>query len=109
MYCIDASVLLSAARGTEKYSEQSKNFLDTIRQKQQKIFLPEIVLPEIASGLIRATKDESFTQSLVDSLKDIPNFSFVPVDGKLSDIAVEVIIKTHLRGADAIYVALALD
>ena len=109
MYCIDASVILSAARGTEAHSQESQRFLDELKQGQQKVFLPEIVFPEIASGIMRATKNTPFARAFVAALRDIPNFSFVPVDRTMSIAAVEVIMRTALRGADALYVALAWE
>jgi len=109
MFCLDASVILSAARGSEINSGRSRAFLEFIRREEAKVFLPEIVIPEIASGLVRATKSGVFGDKFVTALRAIPNFSFVPVDSSISNLAVQVIQKTALRSADAIYVALALD
>ncbi len=44
MFCIDASVIISAARGTEADSDRSIAFLDTIRKERQRVFLPEIAI-----------------------------------------------------------------
>lgn len=107
MFCVDASVIISAARGQESRSEDSKAFLDSIKETEINIFLPESAVAEIASGLIRATKNENFSREFIYALKNLPNFSFVPVDGSLIDLAVDVIFYTGLRSADAIYVALA--
>lgn len=109
MFCIDASVIISAAHGGEPYSERSKAFLDKVRSKRLKVFLPEIAIPEIASGLFRATKRADFSLEFISSLRLVPNFSFVPLDSRLANLAAEVAVKTYLRSADAIYVALALD
>ena len=109
MFCIDASVIISAAHDTEIYSEASQEFLSRLREEKLKAFLPELVMPEIASGLLRATKNVKFAYEFVDSLRAIPNFAFVPLDRTLSDAAVNVIIATGLKGADAVYVALALN
>jgi predicted nucleic acid-binding protein len=109
MFCIDASVILSAARGTESHSAQSKQFLETVAREGHKLFLPESVLPEIASGLMRATHNESVTRDFIDALRGLPNVSLVPVDHKLSMRAVNVILATSLKSADALYVALAFE
>lgn len=109
MFCIDASVIISAARGGEPHSDRSKAFLDDVRRDQLKAFLPEIAIVEVASGLFRATKDAAFSTAFVQSLRAIPNFSFVVMDSRLTDRAVEVIGQTGLRSADALYVALAFD
>ena len=71
--------------------------------------MPEISIAEIASGLFRVTKNSGFVNEFIDSLRAIPNFSFVPIDSRMSSLAVEVITKTNLKGADSLYVSLALD
>jgi predicted nucleic acid-binding protein len=61
MFCIDASVIISAASPKEPYFSQSKDFLAQIREKDLKVFLPEIIIPEITSGLFRAIGDSKIT------------------------------------------------
>ena len=109
MYCLDASVIINAARPKEPYSDQSRAFLNQIKEKRLKVFFPEVIIPEITSGLFRATKDPKAAFKLALSLRTIPNFSFVPVDRRLAELASWVICKTNLKGIDAIYIALALD
>jgi predicted nucleic acid-binding protein len=93
----------------DTYAPQSKQFFATVAREGQKLFLPEIVLPEIASGLMRATANESLTRDFIDALRGLPNVSLVPVDRKLSMRAVNVILATSLKSADALYVALAFE
>lgn len=109
MYCIDASVIIGSHLEKEPYHVQSKDFLIMIEKKGLKVFLPEIVIPEITSGIFRATKDENFTSQFTKNLRSISNFSFVSIDSRLADLASWIICKTNLKAADAIYVALALD
>ncbi len=109
MYCVDASVLLSAARGTERYSAQSRAFFDDVRGNRRQIFLPEIALGELASGLFRATDDASYVREYLSTLSALPNISFVAIDRNLSALSIDIILGTKLRAADALYVALALD
>jgi len=109
MYCIDASVILSAIRPKELLSAKSQSFLNSLKQNELKVFCPEIIVSEIASGLFRATKDAYLSRDFSLAIRDLPNFSFVAVDSRLVDLAVWVIMETGLRGADAIYVALAYD
>jgi len=109
MYCIDASVIVNSLMEKESYCSQSKAFLNMVQEKGIRTFLPEIVIPEITSGIFRATKDENFTFQFTKNLRSILNFSFDSVDSRLADLASWVICKTGLKGADAIYVALAFD
>lgn len=109
MFCIDASVIISAARGTEVGSKSSLAFLEVVKRENSKVFFPEIAVVEVASALVRATARADFAVEFSRTLKMIPNFSFVSVDSWLAGLAVDVVGKTGLRAADAIYVALAID
>jgi len=109
MLCIDASVIISAVSPKEPYFSKSKDFLTQIRERNLKVFLPEIIIPEITSGLLRAIGDSKIAQELALSFRSVPNFSFVTVDSRLANLASWVICKTGLKSADAIYVALAYN
>ncbi|MBI4120329.1 MAG: type II toxin-antitoxin system VapC family toxin [Parcubacteria group bacterium] len=107
MPCIDASVFVSAINRKEKYFEQSRNLLKQIRAEGTRVLLPEIILPEITSAIVRATKNPTLAKEVVNALKATPNFSFVPIDRNISNLAIEIITETGLKSADSIYVALA--
>lgn len=109
MFCLDASVIISAAKGDETDSAHSKDFLNFLKRRNAQVFLPELALVEIASGLTRATKRADFVREFIIALRTIPNFIFVPVDSRLADLAANAVIDTGLRSADAVYVALALE
>lgn len=109
MYCIDASVIVNSQLEREPHHNQSKAFLIMVEEKNLRVFLPEIVIPEITSGILRATMDEDFAFQFVNNLRSISNFLFVPVDSKLANLASWIICKTGLKGADAIYIALAFN
>lgn len=109
MYCLDASVIINAQRPTEPHAQASRAFFEIIKREQHKVFLPEIAIPEITAGLYRGTKDPELAYEFAMALRDLPNLSFVSVDRGLADLAARLIRETGLRGADAIYLALAQD
>lgn len=92
MYCLDASVIVNAQRPKEPYSSKSRAFLELVREENLKIFLPEIVIPEITSALARATKDPKTAYGFSMALRMLPNFSFVPIDNHLANLAAWIII-----------------
>jgi predicted nucleic acid-binding protein len=49
MYCVDASVIVNAQLPTEPHSYKSKAFLNLIKKGNTKVFLPEVIIPEITS------------------------------------------------------------
>ncbi|MDI6591828.1 MAG: type II toxin-antitoxin system VapC family toxin [Patescibacteria group bacterium] len=109
MFCIDASIIISAANPKEPYFQKSKNLLTQIFERDLKVFLPEIIIPEITSGLLRATGNSKLAYELALAFRNVLNFSFVTLDSKLANLASWVICKTGLKSADAVYVALAFD
>jgi predicted nucleic acid-binding protein len=109
MYCLDASVIVNSQRPKEPYFSKSKAFLDLLKNKNLKAFLPEIAIPEITSAIFRATKNPRIAYEFTMALREVPNFSFVPIDNHLANLAAWIISKTGLKGSDSIYVALAFD
>jgi predicted nucleic acid-binding protein len=88
---------------------QNRKFLLQLEKENSKVFLPEIIIPEITSGLLKAIRNPKTVYKLALSFRNVPNFSFIPVDKRIADLASWIICKTGLKGTDAIYVALALD
>ncbi|MBU4332228.1 type II toxin-antitoxin system VapC family toxin [Patescibacteria group bacterium] len=109
MYCIDASVIVNSQRPEELHSSRSGAVFNLIEEKNLKVFLPEIVVPEITSALVRSTRDLKFAYEFSMALRELSNFSFVPIDNHLANLAAWVICKTMLKSSDALYVALAFD
>lgn len=107
MYCVDASVIISAQLPHERHYTRSRDFLEQLAIKEMRIFLPEILIPEITSGLFRVTGNRDFVSDYTASLRAIPNFSFIPIDSHLADLASWIILKTGLKGADSLYTAVA--
>jgi predicted nucleic acid-binding protein len=46
MYCIDASVIINSQLKREPHHNQSKAFLIMVEEKNLRVFLPEIIIPE---------------------------------------------------------------
>jgi predicted nucleic acid-binding protein len=104
---IDASVFVSAARPSEKLYPLSYRFLQKVKGTQ--IFCPTLVLAECAAAIARPTGDPALSRRLVSLIKHFPGMTFVPLDLSLAVHSTEIAIDNRLRGADAVYVAVAED
>jgi len=104
---IDASVFVSAARPSEKQYPLSYRFLH--RVKRSKIFCPTLVLAECGAAIARPTGDSLLSGRLVNLIKHFPGMTQVPLDLPLALRAAEIAIENRLRGADAVYAAVAED
>jgi predicted nucleic acid-binding protein len=107
MYVIDASVHVADARPLEPRHAEARALLAWLAAKGRTVFLPEIVLAEVAAAISRGTGHPAMAQRLVRALRRVPHFRYVPIDAALGDLAAEVSAQYQIRGCDAVYVALA--
>lgn len=106
---VDASVILAAARETERGYEASDRFLAGLATLKDSVYCPALVIPECAGAMARTTDRAEMGRRLVSHLKRIPCIQFVPVALALADSAAEIASTCRLRGSDACYVALAKE
>jgi predicted nucleic acid-binding protein len=106
MYVIDASVHVADARPREPHHAEARALLSQIAEQNRQVYLPEIVLAEIAAAISRGTGQTDLARRLTTSLRRVPNFHFVPVDQELGDRAADIAAKYQIPGCDAVYVAL---
>ena len=107
MYVIDASVHVADARPQEPHHAQARALLAQVAAQNLPVFLPEIVLAEIAAGISRGTGQIALAQRLAGVLRRVPQFQFVPVERALGDLAASIAAQYQIRGCHAVYVALA--
>ncbi len=106
-YTIDANVFISAAFSKEIHHQESLSFLKTVRKHEEDIFCPALILAECASAIARQTNKPVLAERTVALIKTFPKLILVPLDLLLTEIAVQVAIDYRLRGADAVYTAVA--
>ena len=107
MYTIDASVHVSALNAAEADSATSQAFLILVQQRQLSLFCPTLLAVEVAAAVARALNDAGRAIALAAALRGWPNQTLVPLDEALAGRAVNLSANTRLRGADAVYAAVA--
>ena len=107
MYIIDASVLVADARPSDPSHAEAHTLLTHLRAEEGVVYLPTIVLAEVAAAISRGTGDSSMAERWVTGLEQLSLFRFVSVDKKLGQLAAKVAAQHQIRGCDAVYVALA--
>ncbi len=107
MYTIDASVHVSALNPAESESAASQAFLAQVRQEYVPLFCPTLLLVEVAAAVGRVIGDAGRAVELVETLRGWPSQTFVPLDEALADRAATLAANARLRGADAVYAAVA--
>jgi len=109
MYVVDASVHVADARPQEPHHAEAHVLMTNMAAEGCCVYLPEIVLAEVAAAISRGTGRSDIAQRLAAVLRRVPHFQYVPVDTALGDRAAQISARHRIRGCDAVYVALALE
>ena len=105
---VDASVWINAFRPGEEGSRECLAFLEKIRQSREPMISPTLLLPELAAVLARGGEKSENVLRFVESVKSLPHQVWVSLDETTAQVAVELAEQCKLRGADAVYGAVAL-
>ena len=106
-YTIDASILTNALNSREQGSQESQKFLARVEQENCEIICPTLLIPEVAAALSRALADHKKGMAFAMAVRDLPNLRLVSLDDSLAVAAAELAARHRLRGADAVYAAVA--
>lgn len=109
MLTIDANVFISAASRSDVFHADSDLFLRRVRRAGLPLHCPSLLLPEMASGIIRPTGNVIAAQVALLSVETFPGMDFVPLTEARAQAAVQMSLTCRLRGADAVYVAVAQE
>jgi predicted nucleic acid-binding protein len=104
---VDASVFVSAVRAEENYHLISRQFLQLAQTEAIVIFCPVLVLPECAAAIARPTGNAALVEELIALIENFPNLHLVSLDDILARRAAQIAVAQRLRGADAVYTAVA--
>jgi predicted nucleic acid-binding protein len=107
MFTIDASVHLNAINPHEANSLESKTFLEYLKLNSLPVFSPTLLLVELASSLARLLDNHSKGIELAMRVRYLPDQNWIPLDPAFAEHASRIGAEQRLRGADAVYVAVA--
>jgi predicted nucleic acid-binding protein len=107
LYTVDASVHVSALNPSETGSAHSQAFLAYARQHRLPLICPTLLVVEVAAAVARALDDAQRALVLVAALRDLSHQALIPLDEALTDRAALLSAHVRLRGADAVYAAVA--
>jgi predicted nucleic acid-binding protein len=104
---IDSSVFVSAARPGEVGHRESTAFLSWVRRMRPRLFLPTLVMVEVAAALSRTGSAFDLARKYALSIGQLPNAALIALDEGLAVQGAGFGARHKLRGADAVYVATA--
>lgn len=108
MYTIDASVWVNAFDEREPGHEVSRSFLAEVHSHLLPIVVPNLVCVEVAAAISRTRSDPDRAQEFAAALGSLPNATLVTLTDELAFEAIDLASRNGLRGADAVYAAVAL-
>lgn len=106
-YTIDASVFVNAFNPHERGHAESLAVLEHVHERGAPLLLPVLVLPEVASAIARATGDEEAALEYAAAIAALPHATLVTLTPAVAREAAQLAATNRLRGADAIYAAVA--
>jgi predicted nucleic acid-binding protein len=107
MIAVDASVWVSGLTPRDFFHETSRHWLEVQLRQDVPLAIPVICLAEVAGAIARVTGNSANGEYAVDQILSHPNLRVLPVDQTLGIEAAQLAAQLRLRGADAVYVALA--
>jgi predicted nucleic acid-binding protein len=107
MITLDASVIVRSFDPADPHQPVCQSLLDTLEQRAIAVILPRLVLAELAGAVRRLLRDPIRARLAVSAWSALPHVQIVPLDDLLLDTAAELAGDYALRGADAVYVAVA--
>ena len=107
MTVVDASVFVSVYHVPDAFHQPSIAWLQQHIRSSGIIVAPLLVLSEVAGPIARQTGDAFQAREAVQHIRALPHLYLVPLDEALADLSAGISADLRLRGADAVYVALA--
>ena len=106
-YTVDASVFVNAFNPHEEGHAESLQILAAIQNRGDPMIVPTLLVPEIAAAVARASDDSAGALQYAHASVALPHVMLVVLTPALARQAAALAASHRLRGADAVYLAVA--
>ncbi len=107
MKVVDASVWVSRLVPGDVHNKASRDWFERYTSVGGRLVSPVLLLTEVAGAIARRTGKPELAHQAVKRLLNIPSLRLVASDQQLGTAAARLAADLRLRGADAMYVAVA--
>jgi predicted nucleic acid-binding protein len=104
---VDTSVWVSALLEGDAHFPQSATWYQVYTSGNQRIHFPMLVIPELAGALARSGAQVVVIAEEINRIAQLPTVHLHDLDFTNSLLAARVSSSTGMKGADAVFVALA--
>lgn len=105
---IDASVWISSLIPSEAGFHASRAFIRRTISSGARVVLPTILIPEVGGAIARRNQSLQDAVDAIALIDQITQVEFVRLEEATARLANSLAMALRLRGADAVYVAVAL-
>lgn len=106
-YTVDASVFVNAFNPHEHGHAESLQWLTRTQEAGDPVIVPALLVPEIASAVVRASDDSAGALQYAKAAAALAHVTVVSLTPAMAHQAAELAANHRLRGADAVYLAVA--
>ncbi len=107
MYVVDASVWVSRFLPQDTFHVESRHWVEERVRRREAVIIPTIALAEIAGAVARNSGRDYEGTDAARFVEDLSISCFEVVDENLARLSARIAATLFLRGADAVYVAVA--
>jgi predicted nucleic acid-binding protein len=107
MIVTDASVWVSLFRLNDIHRQASMAWLMDYTAANGELIAPVLLLAEVGGAVARRTGQSHLGHAALQQLVGYSFLRFISLDQQLAQVAAEIAVDYQLRGADAIYAAVA--
>lgn len=108
MYTIDASIFIRDTDPNDPDHELCRSLLEALDRGSVPVIVPNLLLAEVAASVSRTRRDPIRARIAAAAITAFAHIQLVTLDDGLAQVAAEFAADRALRGADAVYVAVAL-
>ena len=109
MFVVDASVWVANYHTQDRHHAESQLWLRDVIARGETILGPTILLAEVAGVISRLSGNTASALATIDAIAQMPEFELVVDTEDLAHLSAQVAAELRLRGADAVYVAVAIQ
>lgn len=109
MIAVDASVWVSLFVEEEQHHADSREWIERQLRARESMVAPMLLAVEVAGAVARRSGDAADGHAAFARLRRNRQLNLVPLDDRRGILAARLAANLRLRGADATYVAVALE
>ncbi len=109
MPVVDASVWVSVCHARDRHHRKARRWLEARLAEGDRLGAPTLLRVEVAAAVRRLTGERGLADEVLATLDERGWIDFVDLDSARSRNAAEIAAATGVRGADAVYLELAVQ